>query len=115
MTGDEKTGYTVTNIHAPETTQIEGTKTWSDGGNQDGTRPSSITVNLLANGEKKASQEVTADNGWKYTFTNLPKYAAGSKIVYTVNEEKVEGYTATVSGYDITNTYKPGELSLIHI
>ena len=112
VTGDDKTGYTVTNIHAPETTQIEGTKTWSDGGNQDGTRPSSITVNLLANGEKKASQEVTADNGWKYTFTNLPKYAAGSKIVYTVSEEKVDGYTATVSGYDITNTYKPGETSI---
>ena len=39
-----------------EKIDISGTKTWSDGGNQDGSRPSSITVNLLANGNKGRQQ-----------------------------------------------------------
>ncbi|WP_257646468.1 MULTISPECIES: Cna B-type domain-containing protein [Streptococcus] len=38
---------------------LSGTKTWDDNNNQDGKRPDSITVILLANGTKVASQEVT--------------------------------------------------------
>ena len=103
----ESTGYVITNTHNPETTSINGTKTWSDNDNQDGKRPTSITVNLLANGTKVDSKEVTANDNWKYEFTNLPKYAAGNEITYTVEEDAVEGYEATVDGYNITNTHKP--------
>lgn len=103
----ESTGYVITNTHNPETTSINGTKTWSDNDNQDGKRPTSITVNLLANGTKVDSKEVTANDNWKYEFTNLPKYAAGNEITYTVEENAVEGYEATVDGYNITNTHKP--------
>ena len=103
----ESTGYVITNTHNPETTCINGTKTWSDNDNQDGKRPTSITVNLLANGTKVDSKEVTANDNWKYEFTNLPKYAAGNEITYTVEEDAVEGYEATVDGYNITNTHKP--------
>lgn len=103
----ESTGYVITNTHNPETTSINGTKTWSDNDNQDGKRPTSITVNLLANGTKVDSKEVTANDNWKYEFTNLPKYAAGNEITYTVEEDTVEGYEATVDGYNITNTHKP--------
>lgn len=103
----ESTGYVITNTHNPETTSINGTKTWSDNDNQDGKRPTSITVNLLANGTKVDSKEVTANDNWKYEFTNLPKYTAGNEITYTVEEDAVEGYEATVDGYNITNTHKP--------
>lgn len=103
----ESTGYVITNTHNPETTSINGTKTWSDNDNQDGKRPTSITVNLLANETKVDSKEVTANDNWKYEFTNLPKYAAGNEITYTVEENAVEGYEATVDGYNITNTHKP--------
>ena len=103
----ESTGYVITNTHTTETTSINGTKTWSDNDNQDGKRPTSITVNLLANGTKVDSKEVTANDNWKYEFTNLPKYAAGNEITYTVEEDAVEGYEATVDGYNITNTHKP--------
>ena len=103
----ESTGYVITNTHNPETTSINGTKTWSDNDNQDGKRPTSITVNLLANGTKVDGKEVTANDNWKYEFTNLPKYAAGNEITYTVEEDAVEGYEATVDGYNITNTHKP--------
>ena len=102
----ESTGYVITNTHNPETTSINGTKTWSDNDNQDGKRPTSITVNLLANGTKVDSKEVTANDNWKYSFTNLPKYAAGNEIIYTVSEDLVNGYRAIVNDYNITNTHE---------
>ena len=95
-----------------EKIDISGTKTWSDGGNQDGSRPSSITVNLLANGTKVASKEVTAKDNWKYSFTDLPKYENGTAINYTVTEDAVAGYSTTINGYDITNSYTPGQTSV---
>ncbi|MYV17571.1 collagen binding domain-containing protein, partial [Furfurilactobacillus milii] len=50
---------------------ISGTKTWRDNNNQDGIRPSSITVNLLANGQQVASKTVSASDNWQYSFDNL--------------------------------------------
>ncbi len=105
-------GYNIKNCHTPKTTEVAGQKTWNDANNQDGKRPASITVNLLANGEIVDSKTVTAENGWKYTFANLPVYANGQKITYTVTEEAVADYTASVNGYDITNTYAPGKVSV---
>ena len=105
-------GYNITNTHTPETTEVSGTKTWDDSDDQDGKRPDAITVNLLANGTVVNSQTVTADSNWSYSFTNLPKYANGSEITYTVTEDAVADYTTTIDGYNITNSYTPGETSI---
>ncbi|KAF1296903.1 hypothetical protein BAU15_14465 [Enterococcus sp. JM4C] len=101
----------ITNSHTPATTEVTGSKTWNDADNQDGVRPEAITVNLLADGEKVASQEVKADKegNWNYSFTNLPKFANGQAIVYSVSEEAVANYTTTYAGFDITNSYTPGQ------
>ena len=112
ITGSAKTGYIIKNSYTPETTSISGKKTWNDTDDQDGLRPDRITVNLLANGVKTAEKEVTAADGWKYSFTDLPKYAAGTEITYTVTENTVTGYTTSVTGYDITNSYTPGKTSV---
>ena len=100
-------GYNVTNNHTPATVKVSGTKTWNDNNNQDGIRPSSITVNLLANGQQVASKKVSASDNWQYSFDNLAAYANGKKITYTVTEDAVAGYTITVDGYNITNTHNP--------
>ena len=100
------------NEQKPETVSVEGTKTWDDADNQDGKRPAQITVNLLKNGQKVASKTVTEADGWKWTFDNLNKYENDAEITYTVEEETVEGYTATVNGYNITNTHTPGKTNV---
>ncbi|KRG11468.1 adhesin, partial [Lederbergia galactosidilytica] len=97
----------MTNTYTPEVTEVAGEKTWEDANDQDGIRPESITVNLLADGEKVSSEIVTATTDWSYNFTDLPKYNAGEEIVYTISEEAVEGYTTIIDGYDLTNTHKP--------
>ncbi|MFC3900981.1 Cna B-type domain-containing protein [Aliicoccus persicus] len=100
-------GYDITNSYTPETVEVTGVKSWNDGNNQDGIRPESITVNLLADGEIVDNVSVTAEDEWSYAFTNLAKFSDSVEIDYTVTEDAVEGYTTTVEGYDITNSYTP--------
>ena len=99
-------GYDIINTHTPEKISVSGTKTWTDNDNQDGIRPDSITINLLKNGEKITSKEVTSETNWTYTFENLDKYENGTEIEYILTEEIVEGYETNINGYDITNTHE---------
>ena len=107
-------GYNITNKHEIEKTEVSGTKTWEDKDNQDGKRPKSITIHLLANGEEIKSQEVKPDESgnWKYSFTGLNKYENGKEITYTVKEDKVENYNTKINGYDITNTHTPQTIDI---
>ncbi|MFZ2483528.1 MAG: Cna B-type domain-containing protein, partial [Streptococcus parauberis] len=88
------------------------TKIWNDKDNQDGKRPDTITVNLLADGKAVDSKEVTSTDGWTYEFTNLPKYQNGQLINYTVTENEVSDYSTTIDGTNITNSYTPGKTSV---
>ncbi|NKC69360.1 Cna B-type domain-containing protein, partial [Vagococcus fluvialis] len=112
MNGQNAGNIIITNSHTPEVTEITGKKTWNDKDNQDGKRPESITVNLLANGEKVDEQVVTEKTNWNYTFTNLPKYQNGEQLIYTVTENDVLDYSTEITGYDITNNYTPGKTSV---
>ena len=112
ISGDQYEGYIVTNSHTPETTEVSGSKTWNDNNDQDGARPDSITIHLLANGKEVDSVTVTAANGWSWTFENLPKNENGKAINYTVTETAVEDYSTTVNGYNVTNTHTPEQTSV---
>ena len=112
VTGSAEGGYVITNSYTPEKTTISGTKTWDDKNDQDGKRPDSITVKLLANGDKAAEKTVTAEDGWKYSFEDLPVYKNGQKITYTIAESAVENYSTTINGFDITNSYTPEKTSV---
>ena len=105
-------GYNITNTHDVETTSVKVTKEWDDHDNQDGKRPGSVVVHLYANGEKTdQTVELSNDNNWMAVFDNLDKFKDGQAIQYTVEEEKVNNYKATVTGdqdqgFVITNTYQ---------
>ncbi|MBQ2252321.1 MAG: Cna B-type domain-containing protein, partial [Clostridia bacterium] len=112
ITGNAAEGFVVTNIHKPEQTEIFGTKVWNDANDQDGLRPESITINLLANGKVIKTIKVSEADGWTWSFTDLPKFESGIKIEYTVTEEAVEGYRTSVegsaeNGFIVTNTHLP--------
>ena len=110
--GTAEKGYIITNSREPEKTVVEGTKTWDDNDNQDGKRPESIAVNLLANGKWITSKKVTAEDGWNWKFENLDKFADGEEIIYSVVEGKVEGYSTSINGNNIINSYTPGKTSV---
>lgn len=112
VTGDAASGFTITNSYSPETVDVKATKNWDDANNQDGKRPTKITINLLADGQKVDSKEVqeAADGTWTVEFTKLAKYKAGKEIKYTVTEEAVAEYEATITDFTITNKYAPKEI-----
>jgi hypothetical protein len=99
LTGNEASGTltTLTNTHTPATTSVSATKVWVDADNQDGIRPASVTINLLADGEVYKSKDVSGDD-WSVTFGDLPKFKAGKEIVYTVSETAVDGYDTVITG-----------------
>ena len=108
---DENGNFVITNTHKPDTVEKTVTKIWDDAGNQDGKRPESVQVQLLADG-KKYGEPVTlnSENGWAHRWTELPKYTDGQEILYTAEElTKIEGYTAQYSPdtFTITNTHIP--------
>src|SRR5699024_8791736 len=114
VTADEENEnkFIVTNTHEPEIIDVEGTKTWDDADDQDGKRPDSIIVRLLANGEEVDFVEVTAETDWTIEFTDLPKFENGVEITYTIQEDGVEDYLTEIDGFDITNSYTPEQTSI---
>ena len=102
-------GNIITNSRTSEATDYTVTKVWDDAHDQDQIRPDSIQVQLYANGTAYGDPVVlSADTEWTYTWTELPKNAAGEAIVYTVQEVEIpEGYTAKIEGNVITNTHVP--------
>lgn len=82
-------------------------KAWDNPGYED-TQPSSVTIHLKERdtGDIVSTAELTGENGWQHTFTDLPL----SPNHYTVTEQPLEGYKATYyqdadGNFIITNTY----------
>ncbi len=106
-------GFVITNVHVPEVVEVAGSKTWVDNNNQDGVRPEAITINLLANGVVIDTITVTAEDGWAWSFTDLPKFENHGQVInYTVTEEVVEGYTTTYNAYNVVNEHAPEKTSV---
>ena len=89
------------------TTSFSGQKVWNDQNDKAGIRPEEVTIKLFANGKDTGkTTKATNANNWKYAFDALDLYDAnGNKIVYTVKEVPVKGYTTAIKGTTITNTY----------
>src|SRR5699024_70408 len=88
-------------------------KVWYDADNQDGLRTDEVIIKLLADGEETGKTvTLSPENNWQDIFTDLDEYQDGQPIVYTVEEESIDGYVAEVSGnvdegYIVQNTHKP--------
>ena len=100
-------GTNITNNRIPDMTEVAVKKVWDDKENKDGLRPEKITVRLLADGQEVAVKEITATDNWQASFTDLPVYKDGKKIVYTITEDPVAGYTSKIDGFTVTNRHIP--------
>ena len=67
-----------------------------------GENPASVTVRLMANDKEIAKQQLSADNNWQYTFTNLERNKDGQEIRYNLTEDVVPGYSTELSGDNTT-------------
>lgn len=110
--------FTVTNTHIPETVNVDVTKIWTDGENQDGNRPDSISVILTGSDGKRYTTTITAANNWKHTFLKLPKFFnEGTQTEYTLTEDTMSGYSDVVEKrsdyvFVLTNKYSPATVDV---
>jgi pilin isopeptide linkage protein len=116
ISGNVGIGFILTNSYTPKTIDVIGSKMWIDGDNQDGKRPDSIKINLykkLGTDSPKfvETKTVTAAENWEWKFEDLPKYENGTEISYSIVEDTVKDYIATVNGYNVTNSYEPKQIS----
>nr|WP_245329691.1 Cna B-type domain-containing protein [Enterococcus alcedinis] len=103
VTSDEQT---VTNT-LRNVTELHGEKVWDDFDDQDQVRPASVTINLLQNDKKIKETTITNEEDWAFSFTDLVKYDQdGNLYDYRVTEETVPGYTPSIDGTTITNSYR---------
>lgn len=99
-------GQTVTNT-LRNVTELHGEKVWDDFDDQDQIRPASVTINLLQNDKKIKETTITNEDDWAFSFTDLVKYDPdGNLYAYRVTEEAVPGYTPSIDGTTITNSYR---------
>jgi len=115
--GNIEEGFTITNTHKPEETSVTVTKEWEDADNQDGVRPNSITVRLLADGEEVQTIILSEVNKWTSEINELPKKNSGQDIEYTIDELTVENYKTEITGsmkdgFKIINTHNTKETSI---
>ena len=124
ISGNSTAGFTVTNTHTPQKTDITINKIWDDTNDQDGKRggvTASMQLYKTVDGARTAVGDpvtVGTANDWSHTWPNLPVYEGGKAITYSVAEtlDTPNGYsisgdaekTITNGGSgSITNSYTP--------
>ena len=96
--------HTETPVDPVRTTSVTVRKVWSR--DTAPVRPEGIVIQLLKDGKLYDTQVITADDGWRFTWTELD-----ADCTWTVKEDPVPpGYTVSIrqSGriFTVTNTYK---------
>ena len=104
--------FIVTNTHVPETTSVNVTKVWNDDNNQDGLRPSDVTIVLVADGTIVDVATLDDSNSWFASFKDLPVYDNGKLIKYSIEEIEVDDYTSVITSdgaytFTVNNTHVP--------
>ena len=108
---NDKDNMVVTSTHIPSLIQLTINKVWDDVNDQDGIRPSEVTINLLADNSVLDTVILNDGNSWNHVFSNLPEFNDGNSIVYDIEEDDVEEYTTVITSsnrvYTVTNSYVP--------
>lgn len=93
----------------PEVTEATIIKVWEDSEDQNGIRPASLTVTLLADGTTVQTVTLNDGNSWTATVDNLPKKADGAEITYSWSEDE----TVLPEGYSLTGTTTAGTVTTL--
>ena len=112
--------YLFTNSHNIEKLNVTPKIVWDDLDNQDGIRPETLTIRIIAD---NAATEITfatdEQEEWKHLFEELPKYNNGQEIDYAFEIiDKVNDYTYRFDPEDkwtVVYTHKPEERDFVAV
>ena len=110
MSYDKEDPYHITNTYTGGDKEYPVEKKWAGVDNND-PLPAKVKVTLYQDGKATdQTAELTEDNNWKHVFKDLKKYRTdGSKYEYSVEEEKINGYTTEYGDNTVTNSYTGGD------
>lgn len=113
--------------HSLITTDINSYVVWEDDGNNDGYRPSTVNLQLYANGKKVEDAEGRlsisgSGNTWTYTFADFQKYYTddagnkGREIRYTLeatptNPGELDEYSIAYHNYTVILSHRKDTVS----
>lgn len=108
--------------HSLITTDINSYVVWEDDSNNDGYRPSTVNLQLFANGKKVEDAEARlsisgSGDTWTYSFKDFQKYYTddagnkGQEIRYTLeatptNDNELDEYTIAYHNYTVVLSHK---------
>ena len=111
-------------VQDPELIEVAVEKVWNDNNDEYGDRPTSIKVDLYTNeacttkavdvnGDEVDTKTLNAQNNWKATWTNLPRYDGSDVITYYVKETDAQGRELASYNAQIVSTVdsKTGNVS----
>ena len=111
----------VTAYQQTEIMKVDAVVEWDDDNNNDGLRPTSVILQLYANGKRVEGEGYTVTltgdpkaSTWTHTFENLPRYEegdSGSEIVYTIYAEELTEGTLYGKYEDVAITGKTYEFT----
>lgn len=86
--------------------------TWNDNNNQDGIRPTALTVTLNNGDGVYGTYEINSEGDWTTTVNNLPMYNTSNNLIeytWTITTNLPEGYTLpdTPITTELTLSYTP--------
>lgn len=85
---------------------ITGCKIWADNDNVNNTRPASVEIVLLRDGEVYRRKTIDSTGDEIYIFSSLPVWKnSEDRYNYKIDELDVpDNYSKTIEGYDVINT-----------
>ena len=79
-------------------------KKWDDNNNSKKLRPDKICVNLYSDGVLYDKYTITKDMNWTYTVSLFKYLEDGTLINYSIDEDSISKYIASINDFDILNT-----------
>ena len=118
ISGDQESGFTITNTLQREKIDIEVVKFWNDSGYDNVEHPE-FTLRLYANDVEIQNTKIPAGTKetWKWQVSGLDKYdESGNVIIYSISEDPVEHFQAIIDEktMEITNVFIP-EQTEVHV
>ena len=110
------------NVYARYLTSRSVLKVWDDADDQDGYRTDSVRVQLTANGQALAEEELNEDNHWFHKFEGLAAYDENGRLIdYQIDEiSEVAEYSKSAAQNEedltntvITNSHTPEEIEVL--
>ena len=113
----EHESFEITNTCTGKRVELTANVVWDDRNNQDGKRPLSVDVTLVADGDNpKGTKQAAQGNAWSCRFPDMPEKENGQDVEYSVLAANPDGYQREIARdgnvFTVTYTHEPEKTNI---